>query len=150
MHYLFLIVLLLCPFLLTANTANAPISFGVQPIHEIAIQNVSAPFVLSNSHMQSVTTSKGTYAITTNGEEKKIIGSIQFPLPEGTFLSVLLEAPLGASSKGKVLLSANSAVLVSGISRTAQKNLSITYIYTSNPPVLAGTYNTTLHLTFTD
>ena len=128
---------------------NPTVTLGINSIDELSIENAS-PFTLLKNNSGSYDEKISSYAITTNGEAKRIIGSIDGILPEGVKLSVFLEAPTGASSLGYVILSQESATLVSNISRVAQNNLRITYKLTSSKPIVAGSYPKTIRLTLSD
>lgn len=133
-------------FFLASNLFNPTLTLEVKPIHEFSLQNLPSSLVLKDSSLVM----KGNYSITTNEDNKKIIGSLSTPLPPNTILSVTLQPPLGAYSLGKVVLSNQNKVLVSHISRVAEENLSITYTLSSNSPPPAGSYPNLVQLTLTD
>jgi hypothetical protein len=134
--------------LFLAAILNPTISLQVQPINEITIEAITTPIDIP--FYPEKVTSKSSYAITTNGNDKKIIGSLDLPLPNNLQVSIHLQAPSGAQSQGHVNLSSQSATLVTGISRIAQGNLSITYTFSSTSPVLSGNYTEIVRLTLTD
>ena len=147
----FLIFFLSLLFLqLTAATATNPtITLGIHPINELSIENKAPLSLLQNSKHTPIET-YSAYAITTNGDAKKIIGSIDGELIENAILKITLEAPKGAISLGQRTLSKEDTILVSNISRIAQNNLHITYSMSSSSNILSGSYAKTVKLTLVD
>ena len=134
-------------FFLTHIT-NPLISLGVEPINEISVQTISLPINIPSQ--PSTLISQSSYSITTNGDEKKIIGSLDLLSPPNLILSIALQAPSGATSHGKVKLSSQNVTLVSNISRVAQSNLDIIYTFSAISPVLSDKYSKVVRLTLVD
>lgn len=132
--------------ILAFNLLNPTLTLEVKPIHEFSLQNPPSSHILKDSHLVI----KGSYSITTNEDNKKIIGALSTPLPPHTTLTLYLEAPPGAFSLGKVLLSNQNTLLVSHISKVAAKNLSLTYTLSSNALPPAGSYSNLVQITLTD
>lgn len=135
-------------FLAFTQIANPTISMEVRAIHELEIEYCHIPLALSSSPF--TTTCQNTYAITTNGDFKKIVGSLDQPLPYPLVLTVALQAPKGAKSLGKVKISSQEAVLVSDISRVAQENLKIIYTFSSSEPLISGRHPGQVRFTLID
>ena len=131
------------------STSNPSLFFEIIPIDELSIET-SPSIILSKNTSDFCNQKIGAYAITTNGNSKSILGSLNGILPEGMTLSVSLEAPRGASSLGNVTLSQESSVLVSNISRVAQSNLRITYTLHSTKPIREGSYLQTIKFTLSE
>ena len=114
-----------------AQTATQVIQFQVTAINQIGVSGAPAPLVISTatagSAPTSVTTSGGSYAVTTNEANKKITASLDAALPAGVRLEISLAAPDGAASAGDVFLSTGTADLVTGISSLAASALPISY-----------------------
>ena len=138
--------LLLCLVLLAwgvafaGNTAQQTVTFEVQAIDEISASGNPAALVISTatagSEPDDATNNTTTYAVTTNGTNKKITGAIDSAMPANTTLQVNLTAPTDGSSAGGVALSATAADLVTGITQKAESGLTITY--TLSATVSAG------------
>ena len=136
----------LCLVLLTSslayagNTAQQTVTFEVQAIDEISVSGNPAALIVSTatagSEPDAVTNNATTYAVTTNGTNKKITGDLDVAMPANTTLQVNLTAPTGGSSAGAVTLSASAADLVTGITQKAESGLTITY--TLSATVSAG------------
>jgi hypothetical protein len=108
-----------------SDSATQTVTFEVKAINEIAIHG--SPNMLHATPGRADSDSRTTYAISTNEDDRKIMVSLGEPLPEGAILTVNLKAPSGATSLGDVVLSDTPADAVIGISRLAEKNLTITY-----------------------
>ncbi|MBM3197855.1 MAG: hypothetical protein FJZ58_01190 [Chlamydiae bacterium] len=121
---------------------------GIQPIQEIVVEKGSASFSLAAP--SGVFTSHGTYAITTNEQHKKIVGSLTSPLPPQVQLTIHLEAPKGAKSLGPMTLSEGEKNLVTEVGPVAQKALRITYVLSCKTPLPSDTYTNCIRLTLTD
>ena len=137
---------------LAATTLNLPVTIGVSAINELSIQGSAPLLVITNPIIgpNTVTSNSSTYSITTNGDNKKIVASLDSSLSSDLSLVVSLQAPSGAQSVGDVFLSSQNATLVTNISRVAQSALQITYTFSSSNNSLAGTYSKTVRFTLTD
>ena len=134
--------------LLATSLTNPVISIGVQAINEISVQTMASSITIPL--FPDSVSAQSAYSITTNGDYLKIIGSLDLTLPSNLQISATLQAPPGAQSLGQVNLSAQSATLVSGISRVVASNLAITYTFSSKAPVPAGNYSQIIRLTLTN
>lgn len=138
--------LLLCLVLFTwgvafaGNTAQQTVTFEVQAIDEISVSGNPAALVISTatagSEPDDATNNATTYAVTTNGTNKKITGALDSAMPANTTLAVNLTAPTSGSSAGSVALTASDADLVTGITQNAESGLTVTY--TLSATVTAG------------
>ena len=132
-------------FVLAANQAVQNISFQIAAIDAISTSGDPAPLVINSavagSDLTAVTNSSTTYSITTNGTCRKITGVLSDNMPPSTSLMVNLAAPDGASSAGNVALSKNLKELVTGISKIAATNKTITYTFAAS--VAAGVIDAT-------
>lgn len=141
--------------LLAGTTAQQVVTMSVSAINEIAITG-SAPTLTINTATAGGTptdaTSSGiTYALTTNGTNKKITGDIDSSMPANTTLSVNLGAPTGASSSGSVSLSTTSADLVTGITSLSESSKTLTYTFSATMAAgVVSSFNRTVTLTLTD
>lgn len=124
------------------------IAFAVEPIQEFVLYNSPSSFVVSgiNDSCQI----DCLYALTTNQEQKKIIGFLENPLPEGMTMTVCVQAPRGAKSVGPVILSLQPQILVQNISKVAQENLTISYTISSKDPVSCGSYQQFVQISLVD
>lgn len=72
-----------------------------------------------------------TYSISTNGNNKKIVASLNQAMPDYTALKVQLAAPQGATSAGYVTLGTSAQDLVTGISKKRASGLEISYEFSA-------------------
>jgi hypothetical protein len=113
----------------SAQTATQTVSYEVAAIDQISVTG-SPSLVVSTATAGSGLTSasaSGTYAVTTNGDGRKITASIDTDMPTGVTLTVSLGAPAGATSAGAVTLSSTDQDVVTGISTVNESGLDITY-----------------------
>jgi len=114
-----------------AASTTQLVEFEVAAINEISVSGNPETLIISEaapgSHPTPATDSSTTYAITTNGTNKKITARIDSAMPDGLTLKVKLNAPAVGASQGDVVLSTSDESVVTGISRVAQDNLAITY-----------------------
>jgi hypothetical protein len=82
---------------------------------------------------QIVSKTSATYAITTNETNRRIVVSIDAPMPAGTTLTMTMAAPTGGSSIGEVPLSTSPQTAVTGISRLNERDLGIEYSLIAAP-----------------
>ena len=137
-----------------ANTATQLVSFEVAAINEISVSGNPGTLIISaalpGSNPTPATDSSTTYAITTNGTNKRITAAINEPMPTGLTLKVNLEAPSVGSSAGDVILSTIAASVVTGISQVADSSSTITYTLEATAQaaeVSSGTKTVTFTLT---
>jgi hypothetical protein len=150
-----LVILLTWQLALAANTATQSVTFEVQAIDEISASANPAPLIVSTatagSEPDAATDNTTSYAVTTNGSNKKITGEIDADMPANTTLQVNLSAPAGGSSAGDVTLSTTPADLVTVITQRAESGLTISYTFSAT--VAAGVLasgSRTVTLTLTD
>ncbi|HLM68224.1 MAG TPA: hypothetical protein VK358_11885 [Longimicrobium sp.] len=113
----------------SAQTATQSVSYEVAAVDQISVAGSPSLVVNSataGSALNSATAS-GTYAVTTNGTNRKITASIDTNMPTGVTLTVSLGAPTGATSAGTVTLSTTAQDVVTGITTVTQSGLSIGY-----------------------
>ena len=111
------------------QTATQVITFQVDAINQISF--AGSPSLVVNtatagSNPTSVTAA-ATWAVTTNQTGAKITASIGSAMPAGLTLSANLTAPAGATSAGSQSLSTTSVDLVTGITKTAQGAMAVSY-----------------------
>jgi len=115
------------------------VTVSVQPINELSIAgdvDLTLSTSTPGSGLDAVSDAlSATYSLTTNDTGKKISGAIDAPFSPGVTLSVLLGAPIGATSSIQNL-STTAVDLVTGIGYTAQTGLTITY--TASASLLAA------------
>ena len=107
-----------------SSTATQTVTFQVSAINEIAVSG--SPRAMHIAPRTDATDSSVTYALTTNCDNKKIMVALDAPVPEGIVLKVNLAAPSGAKSLGDVVCSTTPTDAVVGVSRVAEKGLTIT------------------------
>lgn len=110
-------------------TATQVVSYEVAAIDQISV--TGSPSLVVNSATAGgapqTATAAGTYAITTNGSNRKITGSIDTNMPADTQLTLTVAAPDGAASAGVVTLSTTATDLVTGVTTVNQSGLSLSY-----------------------
>ena len=109
------------------DSASQTVSIAVGAIGEIRIGAARRLTVAIPAHARPHTVvAATTYAITTNGDNKKITAVLDSPMPPGVVLKANAAAPAGGTSLGEATLSAAPADLVTGVSRVAQSGLALT------------------------
>ena len=123
---------LLVPAFAGTAAAQGPtqsVSYEVQAINQISLTG-SPSLVISTATAGSAPTSASagaSYAITTNGENKKITAQIDSDMPASVTLTVNLAAPSVGSSSNAVVLSTTPVDAVTGITRVSESGLSVGY-----------------------
>ena len=88
------------------------------PISELSVSNSTVSLTVNSATVGLVPTtaeaSGGTYAITTNGTNRKITGSLDAIMPPNVTLSVSLGALSVGSSAGMTALGSTAVDLVTG------------------------------------
>ena len=126
----FCFALCVCAVIFADFELQHSIIFSIGPVNQIGqITGPSPVFALCGC---SSATSTNTYSILTNEMNKKISGSLNADMPEGTVLTVNLSPPSGARSMGTQILSATPVDLVIEISRVFESGLPMVYTFTAN------------------
>jgi hypothetical protein len=140
---------------LAANTAQQTVTFQVDAINEISVSgnpgNLAVNTATAGSQPDQDTDNSTSWAVTTNGSNKKMTGDIDSNMPSDVTLEISLTAPTGGSGSGDVSLSTTAGDLVTSITQVAESGLAITY--TLSATVSAGTVaqdTRTVTLTLTD
>lgn len=89
-----------------AQSATQVVHYSVMPVSGATISQSSA------SASRGV---KGSYAVSTNEENTKLIVSLDRPLPSGYSVTATATAPVGAESAGPISLGASASDLVRNI-----------------------------------
>jgi hypothetical protein len=121
--------------LMAGDSARQTVSYEVNAINDISVSGDPAAMNVSTatagSEPDEVSDATTTYAITTNAGTgpKKIMASINTPMPDGVTLKINLAAPTGATSSGDIDISnAITAVdVVTAINSIAESGKTITY-----------------------
>ena len=144
-----------CGLSIAGNTATQTVTFEVQAIDEISASGDPGDLTVSTatagSEPDAVTDNTTTYAVTTNGSNKKITGEVDVAMPANTTLQVNLAAPTGGTSAGAVTLTATAADLVTAITETAESGMMITYSFSATVDAgIVASDTRTVTLTLTD
>ena len=112
-----------------SNVATQQVSINVAEIAVIAVQgNVSMTINAATAgQAPDAANASATYAVTTNGTQKKITAELDSNMPSGLTLSATMAAPSGASSAGKKALSSNAVDLVTNVTKVRGSGLSLSY-----------------------
>lgn len=147
-----ILVALLAGNVFAAQTGTTVVTFTFQAIDEIAV--TGAPTLSINSAVagqepEPVVNTTSTYALSTNGTNKRITASIDKAMPSHTTLEIQLAQPDSGTSKGYVTLSTVAADVVTGISHVASTSKTITYRFsaTTAAGILSDACTVTLTLT---
>jgi hypothetical protein len=138
-----------------ANTTTQTVTFEVQAIDEIAASGDPGALTVSTAtagaEPDAVTDNTTTYAVTTNGTNKKITGEVDAAMPASTTLEVNLVAPTGGSSAGDVTLTTTAADLVTSVAQRAESGLTVTYTFSATVAAgIVASDTRTVTLTLTD
>lgn len=140
---------------LAANTAQQTVTFQVDAINEISVSGNPGALAINTatpgSQPTDDTDNSTSWAVTTNGTNKKMTGDIDANMPANVTLQVNLVAPTGGSSSGDQSLSTTAADLVTSVTGVAESGLTITY--TLSATIAAGVVaqdTRTVTLTLTD
>ena len=132
-----------------SNVATQQVSINVSEIAVIAVQGTVAMTINAASAGQAPepATASATYAVTTNGTQKKITAELDNDMPTGLTLSATMAAPSGASSAGKQALSSSAVDLVTNVTKVRGTGLSLNYEAVAT--VEADVTNTSRTVTYT-
>jgi hypothetical protein len=140
---------------LAANTAQQTVTFQVDAINEISVSgnpgNLAVNTATAGSQPDQDTDNSTSWAVTTNGSNKKMTGDIDSDMPSDVTLEINLAAPTGGSGSGDVSLSTAAGDLVTSITQVAESGLTITYTLSATVTAGAVVQDTrTVTLTLTD
>lgn len=105
------------------------VTVSVQEINELAISSdvlLTITSATPGGGPQAATDGSATYNLTTNGSNKKIVGSLDADFASGITLKSLLQAP-GAGSSTEQVLSELAIDLVTGFGQITATDLTISY-----------------------
>jgi hypothetical protein len=105
------------------QTASQLVIFRILPASHATVAPVTKPMSLQGDRSESST----SWSIATNQSDRKILASLDRPLPRGSSLVVTLTAPAGATSIGPVVLDTVATDVVTGIPVTTQNELPLRY-----------------------
>lgn len=136
LEILYILLIFLCglsPWVLAGNTATQTVTFEVKEINKMSVSGDPGGLLIeaatAGQQPDGTQDSSTSYAVTTNEANQKITARIDSDMPTGTILRINLAAPAGASSQGNVTLSRTATDVVTSVSRVAEGNLGITYIF---------------------
>lgn len=132
-----------------SNVATQQVSINVSEIAVIAVQGTVSMTINAATAGQAPepATANATYAVTTNGTQKKITAELDNDMPTGLTLSATMAAPSGASSAGKQSLSSSAVDLVTNVTKVRGTGLSLSYEAVAT--VEADVTNTSRTVTYT-
>lgn len=126
-----------CNFVFAATTATQTITFSISAVNNIVVSGDPGAMNISKVSADggniSIVDSSTTYSMVTNESNKKITAMINSSMPKGVSLKVKLDPPDGATSLGDVVLTSASSDVVTGITKVAANNKTVTYILTADP-----------------
>jgi len=136
---------------MAGNQAQQTINFQINGINEISVSGNPGTLVINSATAgqdpDPAEDTSTTYNVTTNEENKKIVGKIDSAMPQYTKLEVQLAAPTGGSSVGYVELGESDKNLVTGISKLSESGKQISYKFSAQAE--AGTLSGSRTVTFT-
>lgn len=113
-----------------AQSATQTVTFQIDAINQISVAgspSLNITTATAGSAPTTVTSSVGSWAVTTNQSGAKVTASIASAMPTGVTLSATLGAPSGATSAGAKALGTTAVDLVTGISKLNASGLSLSY-----------------------
>ena len=117
---LFAAAFLSCSSSFAGRLATQTVTFSVNAIDEIDLTGnpgaMTVSIATAGAPPNTVTDNSTRYAITTNGENRKITAMINHAMPAGVVLTLALAAPTGAISTGAVQIDTTPADVVTNIS----------------------------------
>ena len=140
-----------------AGTAAAQsVTTEVQAVNDLTVSgSPSLTIVETNSGagsgLKSVSAA-GSYAITTNGTNKRITAALSLAMPAATSLSVTFTAPTASgTSAGPVALTAAAQDVVTGITTVDEVGIPVSYTLAADVTAgILGSVTRTLTYTLTD
>lgn len=115
---------------MAAGAQTQTVNFEVKPINQFSITSSAVTLTITTATAGSdpspVSDNSSRWAVTTNTTGAKISASIPSNMPAGVTLAVLLAAP-GSATATSQNLSTTSQDLVTGITKVATPNLTVTY-----------------------
>lgn len=133
-------------------TLSQTVTVRVLEINRIALSgDVVIPFTVveAGAPPAPAVNSGATYSLTVNGQDKKIVGSIDADYPSGMALSVELTPPPGAAALAQTLSTA-PVDLITNVNMTTATNLGITYTgHADVTAVPTGSAGVSRRITFT-
>lgn len=108
------------------QTATQTVLLRVIASSQASVQNAVAAVPMRSTGMGTAVTT-GTYGITTNETNQKIVASLDRPMPQGMSLSVTMAVPVGASALAGTTVGTPAVDVVTGIPVSASSGLPITY-----------------------
>ena len=135
-----------------SNVASQQVTINVSEIAVIAIQGNVSMNINSATAGQApdAATTSSSYAVSTNGSQKKISAALDVNMPSGLTLSATMAAPSGASSAGKQALTSSAVDLVTNITRVRGTGLSLDYEAAATVDAVPDSYVRTVTYTITN
>jgi len=135
-----------------SNVASQQVSINVAEIAVIAVQGNISMTINSATAGQApdAATASATYAVSTNGTQKKISAALDVDMPTGLTLNATMDAPNGANSQGKQSLSQSSIDLVTNISKVRGSGLGLAYEAVATVDASPDSYVRTVTYTITN
>lgn len=113
-----------------AGSTSATVNYEVAPINEISLSGTVSLAIneaVAGENPKPASDDTTTYAITTNGTNKKITAQIEEAMPAGLTLSISLANPTGEGVSDNVELSMVAADVITGISNVSSSGRTVTY-----------------------
>ena len=135
-----------------SNKASQQVTINVAEIAVISVQgniNMTINNAVAGQAPEAATAS-GTYAVTTNGKNKKISARLDRKMAKGLSLFATMDAPSKARSAGKVELTNKSVDLVNRITSVNESGLGLTYEAVATVDAQPDTYVRTVTYTITN
>jgi len=135
-----------------SNKASQQVTINVAEIAVISVQGTINMTIAAATAGQApdAATASATYAVTSNGKDKKISAKLDVDMSKGLTLFATMGAPSKARSEGKVELSTKSVDLVSKIKNVNENGLGLTYEAVATVDAEPDTYVRTVTYTITN
>jgi hypothetical protein len=129
------LILGVCGTVFAATSATQQVTYQVSSINAISVSGNPGALIISTAvagyQPAAVVDASTTYAITTNGSDKRITGVLNSAMPSNTALKATVTAPASGTSDGQVTLTASALNLVTGIGAVAQSGMTISYEFSA-------------------
>jgi hypothetical protein len=116
-------------------SASQRVTYEVKAIDQIALTGAPPALTIDTATAgaapAAVTADGGSYAITTNGSDRKITAALATAMPPGVTLSMVMDAPATGTSVGWQALGPTPTEMVTGIARVAETGLAVRYRLTA-------------------
>jgi hypothetical protein len=113
-----------------AQSTTQNVTYAVSAINQVSVTGtltLTISTATAGTAPGAVTNSTSSWAVTTNGTNKKLTASLNSNMDTGVTLSLTAVAPSVGTSAGKKSLSTTAVDLVTGMAGVAESGMGLTY-----------------------